>query len=298
MSTLANPALLASVVDALSTIDAPAISAYELGKLVYLKGNLSQSESPKSTFDALQKTLRDVRLIAPLEGSPAFTVFGHTSALVGEIACCLDPFAYVSHLSAMEYHGLTDRFPKLLYMTRPTPLDWSKQADARMDKDLGTHLEHYRQSKLPLLTRPAITKIRDTVVSFKQRSHMGAFRTVAGSSLRVATIGRVFLDMLREPKLCGGIQHVLDVYQDHAKPNIRLIVDEFDRHGSGIDKVRAGYVLTELCHLEHPTIQTWLTKVQRGGSRKLDPDGEFSSNFSETWKLSLNVPSLMRSAEL
>ena len=192
----------------------------------------------------------------------------------------------------MEHHGLTDRFAKILYMTRPPAVEWRRQAVARMEKDLDGKLEQYKKAGLPVLTMPKINAIGRTVVHFQERSQFGAFRNVADTSLRVATIGRVFLDMLREPKLCGGMQHVLDVYKRDAKRYLKLIVEEIDRHGQPIDKVRAGYVLSEVCGLQYPVLQEWEFFVQRGGSRKLDPDEEFATHYSERWKLSINVPSL------
>lgn len=288
----ANQALLVLVADLLSATSAPALSAYDLGKIVYLKGKLDTESAPKKEFELIVKALAEIRLLKPLDSLAAFILFGHHSATPAEIACCIDPFAYVSHLSAMEHHGLTDRFPKLLYLTRPVASEWRKQADFRMQKDLGNALEHYKKSGMPRLTRLSLNTIRDTTVHTQERSHLGAFRNVSGSALRVATIRRVFLDMLREPKLCGGIQHVLDVYKNEAKRNIRLIIDEIDRHGKPIDKVRAGYVLTEVCKLEHPIFAQWQAFAQRGGSRKLDPDAEFAPIYSDTWKLSINVPSL------
>lgn len=39
-----------------------------------------------------------------------------------ETFCLLDPFSYVSHLSAMAWHGLTDRMPKTL-LRRGRPHD-------------------------------------------------------------------------------------------------------------------------------------------------------------------------------
>lgn len=284
--------LIALVADALSATNAPAITAYELGKLVYLKGKLLELKAPKEEYERVTSALVGVRLLVRLEATNAFLLFGHSAAAPAEIVCCLDPFAYVSHLSAMEHHGLTDRFPKILYLTRPLATEWRRQAKLRMEKDLGEDLENYNLSGLPRLTLPVLTNLGSTTVHFQERSQFGAFRNVSGSPLRVATIGRVFLDMLREPKLCGGIQHVLDVYKREAKRNLKLIVDEIERHGQPIDKVRAGFVLTEICKLPLETYSQWQAYAQRGGSRKLDPDAEFASTYSETWKLSINVPSL------
>jgi predicted transcriptional regulator of viral defense system len=289
--------LVGRVADALASAHAPAVNAYELAKQVFLLTAGSAEFAPQAVHHSVIEALLRARLVTPLgqvARQKAFMIFGRSGASAAEVVCSLDPFAHISHLSAMEHHGLTDRFSAILYMTRPQPTEWRKQAQVRMAKDLGDHLLAYQDSGLPRLVPMKIEKVGQTVVQFCERSQLGAFRLVAGSALRVATIGRVFLDMLREPDLCGGMQHVIDVYQTEAKRYLKLIVDEVDRHGQPIDKVRAGYLLTEVCRQDDPVISAWQKFAQRGGSRKLDPNGEYSPDFSPKWQLSVNVPSLTK----
>ncbi len=134
-----------------------------------------------------------------------------------------------------------------------------------MKRDLGEELPEYLQSGFPKLTRIRLNKVSGRPVHVHARAHFGAFKTISGRMLRVSTIGRTFLDMLREPDLCGGIRHVLDGYKEHAHQYLKLITDEIDSHGSALDKVRAGYVLDEVCHLTSETIAFWTKYAQRGG---------------------------------
>jgi hypothetical protein len=224
-----------------------------------------------------------VRLLTPLTSGtpvPGYLLFGRNQTTPAEIMCSLDPFAYVSHLSAMEYHGLTDRFPQIVYMTTPAAADWRKQAQARMERDLGTRLQAYRSAGLPRLLRPHVIKLEQTHIEFHERSQLGAFRHVADTALRVATLGRV----------------VVDIYRQEASRHLKLIVDEVDRHGQPIDKVRAGFVLAEVCRLQSPVIDGWDRFAQRGGSRKLDAESEYAPIYSERWQLSINVPSIAGAA--
>ena len=289
--------LLGQAAEFLAAHKNPAISAYELAVLVFLRIKEPNTElATKAGFAQLCGNLLSIKLltaIEPVSETRGYLLFGKTGANPAEVLCSLDPFAFISHLSAMEYHGLTDRFPKILYITRPAATQWRNYAQTRMAKDLGGRFQAYLESGLPKLIQPKISRFGQTAVHVCERSHMGAFRHISGSPLRVATIGRVFLEMIREPAQCGGIQHVIDIYKREAQRYLNLIVDEINQHGLAIDKVRAGYLLSEVCKLNHPAITDWLKFAQRGGSRKLDPDGEYAPDFSDQWKLSLNVPSLI-----
>ncbi len=231
-------------------------------------------------------------VLSELRGFPegsVFLVIGQQEPSPAELICTVDPFSYISHLSAMEIHGLTDRLPQTVMVSSPPPTQWRKFADAKMRKDLGDRFEEYLESGLPRLMRTHVDKVLGHPLQVIHSVHLGAFKKLDPQGVRVATLGRTFLDMLRDPDLCGGIQHVLDVYQAHGKRYLGLIVDEVDQHGNAIDKVRAGYVLEELCHLDSESVHDWTRFAKRGGSRKLVAKNPYSSTYSEKWCLSLNA---------
>lgn len=203
-------------------------------------------------------------------------------------ACIVDPFCYVSHLSAMSYHGLTNRLPTHLVLSSPAPKQWTILAGKQMAKDLGDNLPSYRAEGLPLLTNTKFTKIGRTNIHRVHSIRLGAFKSVKGRSLRVSTIGRTFLDMLQRPELCGGMRHVIEVFREHASTYLMPIVYEIDQYGGAIDKVRAGYLLDELLGIGNETTESWIQFAARGGSRKLDPSEEYFPKWSEKWCLSLN----------
>lgn len=284
-------------------LDQPVVTSYQIGLVIFrlyrakrYKGeDLSriQKDYPNKTdFNRLLKELLTAGVLQPSASArhaEVFSILGKEQASSEEIACCIDPFAYLSHLSAMEYHGFTDRIPKILFISSPPSARWSQFASERMGKDLGDDLETYLDAGLPPLRRLGVNKINKQTVNRYSSVHLGAFISVKGKALRVSTIGRTFLDMIREPDLCGGIYHVLDIYQEHAERYLQLIVDEIDRHGTPIDKVRAGYILEERCGLSHPVLDRWRALVQRGGSRRLYAHHEYSPHYSPRWCLSVNI---------
>ena len=246
-------------------------------------------------YNELVELLSTVKLITPHKDfaqGAVYTIFGKTDAVPAEVACSADPFAYLSHLSAMEFHGITDRLPKTLYLCTPPSAEWNREAKRRMEKELSPHLTEYTAANLPKLRHVLKSKIGRNGLVVMRRSKMGAFKIIKGRSLRVATIARTFIDMLREPENCGGMQHVVDTYKEYAASYLTQICKEVDQEGSSVDKVRAGYLLDEVCGLQHEDINTWRRYAQRGGSRKLDPHEEYANHYSDRWQLSINVPSL------
>jgi hypothetical protein len=211
-----------------------------------------------------------------------------------DLACGIDPFCYISHLSAMEYHGLTDRFAKTIFATTlPTP-QWKIRATEKMKKDLGPELfASFLEANFAPLARRVVPSINKNPLNMltSKFADQGAYIVPSDRPIRVASLGRTFVDMLRKPGLCGGMKHVLDVYREHANIYLPLIISEVDRHGDKIEKVRAGYILEERCGIKNnATIASWVQFAQRGGSRVLDPDEAYWPTFSEKWCLSINVP--------
>lgn len=206
-----------------------------------------------------------------------------------EIVCILDRFCYLSHLSAMFFYGLTIRIPDSIFITTKANQDWKSSALKVMKSELGDAFEDFEAEKLPRMTMQHIEKIRSRVINTYVTKRYGEFRILHDKKFRIATIGQTFLDMLREPNLCGGIYHVIEVYRSYAKQYAKAIIDEIDVSGSAVDKVRAGYLLDEVCGISNGKVDSWLMFAQRGGSRKLDPGSDYYHVYSEKWKLSLNV---------
>ena len=287
---------------ALTALRLRVVTAYHLGRTVHRvyrdKGTGEQRVRVKKVlpearhYREVLNFLESYGVLQAVRGFPAgsiFTLPGPEDPTAAELLCIADPFAYISHLSAMDIHGLTDRIPTTLFASSPAPSQWSAAARAQMEKDLGDDLPSYLDAGLPALRRTKFEKIHGKPVHLSHSSHLGAFKRLEPSGVRVSTIGRTFLDMLREPDLCGGIRHVLDCYEAHAKTYLSLITSEVEQHGSDIDKVRAGYVLEERCGLDLPEFAEWVRSAKRGGSRKLVANQPYASTYSARWCLSLNA---------
>jgi predicted transcriptional regulator of viral defense system len=209
----------------------------------------------------------------------------HTSS-AEEAICIVDPFAYVSHLSAMERYGLTNRSPLALNITTPTHPVWNKLRDQKVFKEIP---ENEEAPKL-LLNRYGIKEtVRRRPVSMHMTSHPWTPRKIRGEETRMTSISQTFADMLQEPKLCGGMTHAIEVWTSRASDWIDEITDVIDTMDSQIVKMRAGFILSELMSIEHPILKKWEPLAQRGGSRRLDPEADYAPTYSERWEISINV---------
>jgi predicted transcriptional regulator of viral defense system len=286
----------------LGEITEPVITRYRLGLLLHaLYANrqfqgepldgLTRKLPTRADFEFHLHELEHMGILKDHPNFPgkAFRLLGRKEENGEDVACTIDPFCYLSHLSAMTHHGLTNRLPVKLFVSSPAPSQWKAEAESRMRKDLGADYEAYHESGMPRLSRIKFTKIGRMDVHCFEASHRGAYINIRGRTLRVSSIGRTFLDMLRNPELCGGMRHVVEVFEAHAAIYLQLITEEVDRNGKPIDKVRAGYLLDEKLGLGNDMIGAWAAFAQRGGSRKLDASGPYVPVWSPKWCLSLNL---------
>jgi hypothetical protein len=207
-----------------------------------------------------------------------------------DIACLVDPFAYISHLSALHRYGLSDRQPKMLMVATPHPPLWAKLRDEKMLADYGfSSNQESRQYFQPLqhITLPTSLRRRKLEVHHLTRGY--STQAIADGFARVIEIGSLFAQTLDDPSRCGGMEHVLEIWDAHAGTFLEPIIEAVTNSPAPIIKVRAGYILAERLGLSDSRIDAWKAFAQRGGSRKLNPSEPYAPVFSEDWMLSLNV---------
>lgn len=202
-----------------------------------------------------------------------------------EITALLDPFCYLSHLSAMQRYSLTDRIPETLILS--TPQKWNVARDLKKQEDYPDLGKDEYAAPLKQLTWPDI--IRKRAVTLHKTVRNPVVKNIRGSRARIAAVGETFVQMLDRPELCGGMNHIIDVWDSHASVYVEEIITAVNNADESIIKVRAGYLLEERLGIEDPRILEWLQFAQRGGSRKLDPSTPYVSRYSEKWMISLNV---------
>jgi predicted transcriptional regulator of viral defense system len=196
-----------------------------------------------------------------------------------EAVCLMDRGTCISHLSAMQIYKISERRPLQLYITVATNEQW---------REMVAKTNHGNDAPLTVRRHhPPVVRFRK--IDALQTKNFPNITQMRGSFVRATEIGQTFLDMLESPERCGGMSHVLDVFNNHTEKYLKQIVERIDRTETKLTKVRAGYIISELLGISNPTVESWSQFAQRGGSQKLDPKAVYASQFSERWMLSLNV---------
>jgi predicted transcriptional regulator of viral defense system len=195
-----------------------------------------------------------------------------------------NPWAVFSHLTALAYHGLTDRIPDGIEATC-----FSGHSEPWLP--LGTTPEDWVGQQHPPARRPK--EVRGVAVSWSLTKGTRRFGVQvgysAGSPIYVTDVERTLLDALRSPAKAGGIANVLEAWRRAEIVDVDRLVSYTDQMDFQVLRQRVGYLLQTLGH-RNPRADRWRERLTRGGSVKLDASGPYSATFSPDWNLSLNVP--------
>lgn len=259
---------------------------YKRDNVPYLRGDVPSKE----VFRRVRALLREEGVIRhDSDYSALWRIIAKPDAASEDIICSVDPHCYVSHMSAMQRYGITNRRPEALCLTQPTPELRRQKLNAIMQDEYGAALQEFADDieRAKALSHPS--SVRGRPVTFHATKFFGDHIQVKGGFSRIATIGQTFLDMLEIPDRCGGIAHILDVWVEHAPIYLEEIISRVDASDKAILKVRAGYILDECLGIDEPRVGAWLRYAQRGSSRVLNAGKPFSAAHSEKWMLSINV---------
>lgn len=273
----------------------PIVSAWDLFRQMRQSYQDAGRNIPRPhDLEKIRFTLENARTIRP---DPDYSRHYRVNAVpdrpADDIVCLIDRFCHISHLSAMQRWGLTDRQPDALMITRPDDAAVRKMAAAVMERD-ATEIPwaHRPQTsfkgpfRLNNIVHPDL--VRQRPVRLHRSRQAGASVKDRGSFARVAAIGQTFLDTLRQPDLCGSMAHVLEVWDEHATGHLSDIITAIETASPAI-KCRAGYIIEERLGVDDFRVKAWRVHAQRGGSRVLNPGRPYASEWSETWMISLNA---------
>jgi predicted transcriptional regulator of viral defense system len=193
-----------------------------------------------------------------------------------------NPFAALSHATALVLHGLTDQ---------PT--------NALCASDFGR-----ASTRIPLGTRPEDWAIKPAPRSFPPQVQSVPVRWIRGRSaldfgiaidnsqnvpLWITDPERTILDCIRDPHAAGGFPLVAQTLQRNLSSlRLHVLLEYTERFQSAIMQQRVGFILEQF-GVRHETLDQWASRAVRGGSMVLVPGAAFASQFSARWCLSLNA---------
>lgn len=202
-----------------------------------------------------------------------------------EILMELQPYATLSHASALAFHQMTEQLPKEIHVSVPSD-------GASGLRPVGTKESDWVSSAFVRGHMPDV--IADRPVHWHRLVSKRCFGTAEyddrGFPARVTTPERTLLDGLVHPEWCGGFMNVLKswvAYRDLT--DIETIVRYVDLFGIAVLRQRAGFLLEQL-HLSHSALAQWTLLARRGGSSKLNGGAAFAPKYDERWQLSINTP--------
>lgn len=251
-------------------------------------GKITKTQPDIQTYNSKINALQSNGIIVPLTGVKAYLISGRESPSAEQVGCYLYPFSYLCYLSAMDYHGITDRIPKSVHlMTPPPPIS----ASLLSEQNPNNWTNENTHAKIRNIKMSAKFEQKDFI--YHTSKNFNVYKEIINSGgMRVAPLGRTFLDMFKTPKYCGGFDHVLDIMEESSSRYLKLILKEFSQFGSNIDKSRLGFILENVLNVRHDSLDEWALSAQRGSSRVLVPGKEFSPYYSEKWCISINQESL------
>ena len=229
-----------------------------------------------------------------------------------EILTAANPFAAISHLSALIHHRLTDVrtrqqtviVPPLraFFLTDPSATDPSIKEQATIISsvyDGNPFLDNPAPSEVQDISfvavglePKAILEWRMQWIHVRPERYFGFQEQMVDNCLvRVTTLERTLIDCLQEPIWGGGIENVLRAWAlSRNSINLDALIDVVNRFDIGVLRQRVGFILDEL-ELVHPSVEAWRSLyAQRGGSSKLLASAPYAPTYSERWSLSINAP--------
>lgn len=198
-----------------------------------------------------------------------------------------DPWAALSHQTAMLHHGLTDDVGRAIWATSSV----GRRPDPRERPPLGTTREEWIDVAAPARRHPK--SIRGVPVHWVTRSSGTEFGIVAdivdGQPAHVTDLERTLLDVLREPEYGGGFARVAAAWnRASGRIDIGRLVQHTEATGSPVMRQRVGYILDRLGVCDG-RVEGWRTRLQRGSSIVLVAGRPFAREFDPRWNLSLNA---------
>ena len=236
-----------------------------MGHIFFTPKDLQAYDSnPRSLIDSLLrkkwilKIKNGIYLIVPLEagksGSENYTLHSFTIA-----SFLADPY-YIGYLSALNFHGLTDKTPSMVYVATQEP----------------------HRSRIVL-----DNKIK--FITVVPRKFFGIMETkIENQKVLVSSKEKTIVDCLDHPEYCEGVEEVARaIYFGKNELDFSKLASMSEKIGNRAVLKRLGYISD---HLNIRQLKQLMKYVDvSSGYSLLDPTAKRTGKIIEKWKIVANV---------
>lgn len=255
--------------------------------------NISYRHNFNHSFERVEEYFRkDKNLLVQdkLHGKYSLVIKMEHKLTPEEAICSIYPLGYFNYLTALQKYGFTDVQSKKLYFSIISRSCWNtffQNLLATIDYSYLPQRYDLDLKKLkPIYPQESFVNYKKLILI--QQKNIDLYNYI--NSLRVNSIGSLFIDITRRPELSGGFDTVKECYKKFSQKYLSEIYTAINIKGTSIDKARVGYFLDKIVGLNDNTIRAWKREMVglRGGSRKLIASEPFSPIFDPEWNISLN----------
>lgn len=281
--------ILSQVIDALASERRRVAALWRLTAYAHrILGNQDLAQDP-SKFNTWREAIANNRSFEPVKGgkhvflvvAPFANYLTYTDEQILEE---VNPWAVISHYSAMIHHGITYEVPNRITASLFNPIDYERPP-------LGILPEEW--ADVPKASNQTPLQLGNTKVQWARMSQKYNWGTEVAESngvpIYVTDLERTLIDIIRQPAKSGGMQIALQAWsQARTQMDIDKIVRYTDRYSVKILQQRIGYIL-ETMGFQHKKLEAWKNNLLRGGSVKFIAGNDYSGNYDTKWNISLNA---------
>lgn len=265
--------------------------------------NISDSKKALRVFERFCRVLlRDRKIRAQKWSTKGFryiTINSKPGENIEKILSATYPIGYIGYISAIKHYNLIGNTSNSIYFVTVNRDTWKRGClksiydtfpELKRNKDFFQELfeDIYVEDLIP--TYPVEETIDFSQVVIINQNRLSPEEE--WNNIRVESLPYLYIDILRNPKYCGGLGQVLQIYtsiDDKVFEEVIEILDG-DSRSTNIDKARFGFIFEKIFRIENNIFLKWKEEqlYKRGGTRKLVSYLPFESTYDEDWNISVN----------
>lgn len=233
------------------------------------------------------------------KGYRYFIIRNRTRKNIETILSNIYPIGYIGYISAIKHYDLVPINSDSIYFVTVSRVDWKRLCL----KEIYRNFPELRHNKKFFIEKFGNVEENDLIPTYPLEEQIGKYHIIVinqkklwideeWDSLRVISLPYLCIDMLRNPKYCGGLGQVLQIYNSIKGIEFEEIIQILEQKtgSTDMDRARLGFIIEKIFRIENPVFLRWKEeqKFKRGGSRKLVSYLPFDSTYDEDWNISIN----------